>query len=72
MFCTAYQEYRLIARPALRIVALGMRPQQPLLIEELQGLLQIALARGKRHHDKRAAIREREVQREMDRALKTR
>ena len=34
--------------------------------------VQIALARGKKHHDKRAAIREREVQREMDRALKTR
>lgn len=34
--------------------------------------VQIALARGKKHHDKRAAIREREVQREMDRALKSR
>lgn len=34
--------------------------------------VQIALARGKKHHDKRAAIREREVRREMDRALKSR
>lgn len=34
--------------------------------------VQIALARGKKRHDKRAAIREREVQREMDRALKSR
>jgi SsrA-binding protein len=34
--------------------------------------VQIALARGKKHHDKRASIREREVQREMDRALKSR
>jgi SsrA-binding protein len=34
--------------------------------------VQIALARGKKLHDKRAAIREREVQREMDRALKSR
>jgi SsrA-binding protein len=34
--------------------------------------VQIGLARGKKHYDKRASIREREVKREMDRALKSR
>jgi SsrA-binding protein len=34
--------------------------------------VELALARGKKHHDKRASIREREVKREMDRALKQR
>ena len=34
--------------------------------------VQIGLGRGKKHYDKRASIREREVKREMDRALKTR
>ena len=32
--------------------------------------IELALARGKKHHDKRDAIREREVRREMDRAMK--
>jgi SsrA-binding protein len=32
--------------------------------------IEIALARGKKRHDKRASIREREVAREMDRAVK--
>jgi SsrA-binding protein len=32
--------------------------------------VELALARGKQHHDKRAAIREREVRREMDRAAR--
>lgn len=32
--------------------------------------VEIALARGKKRHDKRASIREREVAREMDRATK--
>ena len=32
--------------------------------------VQLALARGKKQHDKRDAIREREVRREMDRAMK--
>jgi tmRNA-binding protein len=30
----------------------------------------LALARGKRHHDKRDAIRRRELEREMERAAK--
>jgi len=34
--------------------------------------VQIGLARGKKHYDKRATIREREVKREMDRAMKSR
>jgi SsrA-binding protein len=34
--------------------------------------LEIGLARGKRVHDKRAALRERETRREMDRELRTR
>jgi SsrA-binding protein len=34
--------------------------------------VELALARGKKHHDKRDAIREREVRREMDRAARTR
>ena len=34
--------------------------------------IELALARGKKQHDKRDAIREREVQREMDRALSVR
>ncbi len=34
--------------------------------------VEIALARGKKRHDKRAAIRAREVRREMDRAVKAR
>ncbi len=32
--------------------------------------VELALARGKKQHDKRDAIREREVRREMDRAMK--
>lgn len=32
--------------------------------------VELGLARGKKHHDKRDAIREREVRREMDRAMK--
>jgi SsrA-binding protein len=32
--------------------------------------IELALARGKKHHDKRDAIREREVRREIDRAMK--
>jgi SsrA-binding protein len=32
--------------------------------------VELALARGKQQHDKRAAIREREVRREMDRAVR--
>jgi SsrA-binding protein len=32
--------------------------------------VELALARGKKHHDKRDTIREREVRREMDRAMK--
>jgi SsrA-binding protein len=32
--------------------------------------VELALAQGKHHHDKRAAIREREVRREMDRAAR--
>lgn len=32
--------------------------------------VELALARGKKHHDKRESIREREVRREVDRALK--
>ena len=32
--------------------------------------LELALARGKKHHDKRDAIRDREVRREIDRAMK--
>ena len=34
--------------------------------------LELALARGKKQHDKRDAIREREVKREMDRAMSVR
>jgi SsrA-binding protein len=34
--------------------------------------VELALARGKHHHDKRAVIREREVRREMDRAARRR
>jgi SsrA-binding protein len=34
--------------------------------------VELALARGKKRHDKREAIREREVRREMDRAARTR
>ena len=34
--------------------------------------VELGLARGKRRHDKRAAIRERDVRREMDRAARTR
>ncbi len=34
--------------------------------------IELALARGKKQHDKRASIREREVKREVDRALKQR
>ena len=34
--------------------------------------LELALARGKKQHDKRNAIREREVKREMDRAMSVR
>lgn len=34
--------------------------------------VEIALAKGKKRHDKRAAIRDREVAREVDRALKRR
>jgi SsrA-binding protein len=34
--------------------------------------VQLALARGKKHHDRREDITEREVRREMDRALKRR
>ncbi len=34
--------------------------------------LELGLARGKKHHDKRAAIREREVRRELDRAISDR
>jgi SsrA-binding protein len=34
--------------------------------------VELALARGKKRHDKRAAIREREVRREMDRAMRKR
>ena len=34
--------------------------------------VEVALARGKKAHDKRSAIREREVKREMDRAIKGR
>ena len=34
--------------------------------------VEIALARGKKRHDKRASIREREVAREVDRAIKRR
>ena len=33
---------------------------------------EVALARGKKSHDKRATLRDREHQREMDRAMKTR
>jgi SsrA-binding protein len=32
--------------------------------------VELALARGKKHHDKRESIKEREVRREMDRAMK--
>jgi SsrA-binding protein len=32
--------------------------------------VELALARGKKHHDKRDAIRERDVRREIDRAMK--
>ena len=32
--------------------------------------IELALARGKKHHDKRDAIRERDVRREIDRAMK--
>lgn len=32
--------------------------------------VELGLARGKKHHDKREAIKEREVRREMDRAMK--
>jgi SsrA-binding protein len=32
--------------------------------------VELALARGKKQHDKRAAIKEREVRREMDRAMR--
>jgi SsrA-binding protein len=32
--------------------------------------VELALARGKKQHDKRDSIREREVRREMDRAMK--
>jgi SsrA-binding protein len=34
--------------------------------------VEVALARGKKHHDKRRAVAEREAKREMDRALKGR
>jgi SsrA-binding protein len=34
--------------------------------------VELALARGKKHYDKRDSIREREVKREMDRAIKRR
>jgi SsrA-binding protein len=34
--------------------------------------VELALARGKKQHDKRDAIREREVKREMDRAVRQR
>ncbi len=34
--------------------------------------VEVALARGKRRHDKRASMREREVAREVDRAMKRR
>jgi SsrA-binding protein len=32
--------------------------------------IELALARGKKHHDKRESIKEREVRREMDRAMR--
>lgn len=34
--------------------------------------VELGLARGKKRHDKRAAIREKEIRREMDRAIKAR
>lgn len=34
--------------------------------------IELALARGKKHHDKRESIKEREVKREIDRALRRR
>jgi SsrA-binding protein len=41
-----------------------------LYFREGRAKLEIALARGKKLHDKRSAIREREVQREMDKAAR--
>jgi SsrA-binding protein len=55
-----------VAEKGLTLIPLGLH------LKEGRVKLQLALAKGKQLHDKRASIKEREDKRSMDRALRGR
>ena len=49
-----------------------MQDERETVDERVMNLVELALAKGKRLFDKREAIKKREIQREIERALKSR